>query len=132
MEAAPDAIIEVNQDGQIILLNRVTEQMFGYTREELLYQAVEVLIPQEARGGHHAHRQRYWSHPATRPMGSGLKLEGQRKDGTRFPVEISLSPVASADGFRVSAIIRDVSERKLAEEQLRAVQAAYTEELSVK
>jgi PAS domain S-box-containing protein len=132
LEAAPDAIIEVNREGQIILLNRVTEQMFGYTREELLQQPIEILLPQELRGGHIAHRQRYWSHPATRSMGSGLKLEGQRKNGTRFPVEISLSPVASADGFRVTAIIRDVSERKLAEEQLRAVQAAYTQELAMK
>lgn len=132
LEAAPDAIIEVNREGQIILLNRVTEQMFGYTRGELLHQPVEILIPQETRGRHLAHRQRYWSHPETRPMGSGLKLEGQRKDGTRFPVEISLSPVASVDGFRVTAIIRDVTERKLAEEQLRAVQAAYTEELALK
>ena len=132
LEAAPDAIIEVDQEGRIALLNRVTEQLFGYGREELLGQSVEVLIPEGSRAGHHAHRRAYWAHPATRPMGTGLTLEGQRKDGSRFPVEISLSPVQFEEGFRVSAIIRDVSERVLAEEQLRAVQAAYTDELAAK
>ncbi len=132
LEAAPDAIIEVDREGRIVLLNRVTEQLFRYSREELLHQPVEVLIPMESRGRHLENRRQYWAHPGTRPMGTGLKLEGQRKDGTRFPVEISLSPVASEDGFRVTAIIRDVSERKLAEEKLRAVQAAYTEELAAK
>jgi PAS domain S-box-containing protein len=132
LEAAPDAIIEVDQDGTIVLLNKVTEQLFGYTREELLNQPVEVLIPQEVRAGHHLHRARYWGRPTTRPMGTGLKLEGQRKDGSKFPVEISLSPVKFEDGFRVSAIIRDVSERKRTEEQLLRVQAAYTEELTAK
>lgn len=132
LEAAPDAIIEVDSGGRIVLLNRVTEQLFGYYREELLGAPVEILIPSEARSGHRQHRRNYWERPATRPMGTGLRLEGQRKDGSRFPVEISLSPVKFDGGFRVSAIIRDVSERKLAEEQLRAVQAAYTEELASK
>jgi len=132
LEAAPDAIIEVDQEGRIVLLNKVTEQLFGYSREELLNQPVEILIPSEVRAGHHAHRQRYWSQPTTRPMGTGLKLEGERKDGSKFPVEISLSPVKSEDGFRVSAVIRDVSERKRVEEQLRIIQAAFTEELSAK
>lgn len=132
LEAAPDAIIEVDQDGRIVLLNKVTEQLFGYSREELLGQTVEVLIPERARAGHHAHRNRYWNQPSTRPMGSGLKLEGQRKDGSKFPVEISLSPVQFEEGFRVSAIIRDVTERRLAEEALRAVQVAHTAELSAK
>lgn len=132
LEAAPDAIIEVDREGRIVLLNKVTEQLFGYEREELLGQPVEMLIPQEARTGHHAHRKGYWASPSTRPMGTGLKLEGQRKDGSRFPVEISLSPVQFEEGFRVSAIIRDVSERRLAEEQLRAIQAAYTGDLAAK
>lgn len=132
LEAAPDAIIEIDREGRIVLLNKVTEQLFGYPREALLGQLVEVLLPEEARSSHHAHRQQYWDRPATRPMGSGLKLEGRREDGTRFPVEISLSPVQFEEGFRVSAIIRDVSERQLAEERLRSVQAAYTEELAKK
>jgi signal transduction histidine kinase len=93
---------------------------------------VEVLIPQNVRAGHHKHRDEYWARPTTRPMGTGLKLEGQRKNGSRFPVEISLSPVQFEEGFHVSAIIRDVSERRLAEEQLRVIQAAYTEELAAK
>lgn len=132
LEAAPDAIIEVDHEGRIVLLNKVTEQLFGYSRAELSGQLVELLIPEGARSGHHAHRTQYWSQPSTRPMGSGLRLEGQRKDGSTFPVEISLSPVQFEDGFRVSAIIRDVSERRRAEEELRSVQAAHTEELSAK
>jgi PAS domain S-box-containing protein len=132
LEAAPDAIIEVDRDGRIVLLNRVTERLFGYEREELLGQMVEVLIPASVRAGHHKHRQAYWAHPSARPMGTGLKLEGQRKDGSRFPVEISLSPVQFQEGFRVSAFIRDVSERRLAEEKISAIQAAYTEELAAK
>lgn len=132
LEAAPDAIIEVDQEGRIILLNKVTEQLFGYDREELLLQSVEILIPENLRAGHHRHRQAYCAHPSTRPMGTGLKLEGQRKDGSRFPVEISLSPVQFEEGFRVSAIIRDISERRIAEEQLKAIHTTFTEELAAK
>src|SRR5262245_20364859 len=115
LEAAPDAIMQVDQDGRIILLNRVTENMFGYSREELLGQPVEVLIPEELRGTHVMHRAHYRKHPMTRAMGSGLSLEGQRKDGSRFPVEISLSPVSSTEGFYITAIIRDITERKTAQ-----------------
>jgi PAS domain S-box-containing protein len=132
LEAAPDAIIEIDREGKIVLLNKVTEHMFGYTREQLLGQPVEVLIPEEFHKAHANHRARYWGHPSTRPMGTGLQLEGRRKNGTLLPVEISLSPVKFEEGFRVSAIIRDVTERRLAEEQLRAVQARYTQELSAK
>jgi PAS domain S-box-containing protein len=132
LEAAPDAIIEIEREGQIVLLNKAAEQLFGYTREELLGKPLETLIPSDAQAAHRAHRNKYWASPTTRPMGTGLKLEGQRKDGSRVPVEISLSPVQFEEGFRVSAIIRDVSERRLAEEQLRSVQAAYTEELAAK
>ena len=132
LEAAPDAIIEVDREGRIVLLNKATEQLFGYQREELLGQPVEVLIPENVRAGHSKHRNEYWERPTTRPMGTGLKLEGQRKNGSRFPVEISLSPVQFEEGFRVSAIIRDVSERRRAEEQLRTIQETYTEELAAK
>ena len=132
LEAAPDAIIEVDREGRIVLLNKATEQLFGYQREELLGQPVEVLIPENVRAGHSKHRNEYWKRPTTRPMGTGLKLEGQRKNGSRFPVEISLSPVQFEEGFRVSAIIRDVSERRRAEEQLRTIQETYTEELAAK
>lgn len=132
LEAAPDAIIEVDREGRIILLNRVTESMFGYAREELLGQTVEVLIPEELRAAHPRHRARYWDQPLTRPMGSGLKLQAQHKNGVRFPVEISLSPVDSEDGFRVTAIIRDISERKRAEDRLQAAQEKYTLELELR
>jgi PAS domain S-box-containing protein len=132
LEAAPDAIIEVDPAGKIVLLNGATEQLFGYTRAELINQSVEILVPNEVRADHHQHRIEYWQNPTTRPMGTGLQLEGQRKDGSKFPVEIRLSPVKHGDQFRVSAIIRDVTERKLAEEQLRAIEAAYTEELAAK
>jgi PAS domain S-box-containing protein len=130
LEAAPDAIIEVDREGRIMLLNVVTEKLFGYTREELLERPLEVLIPKELRDKHVGHRAAYWNHPGTRPMGSGLKLQGQRKDGSRFPVEISLSPVKSEDGFRVTAIIRDISEREQVEERLRTIQASYTRQLA--
>ena len=106
----------------IQLVNRVGEKIFGYDREDLLGQPVELLIPEELRAKHVHHRSQYWNHPHTRPMGTGLALEGRRKDGSRFPVEISLSPVESGDAFYVTAVIRDVTERKRVEEQLRAVQ----------
>lgn len=130
LDAAPDGILEVDADGRIILVNGAAEQLFGYTREELLGQPVEVLIPEALRKGHHEHRRQYAHHPARRPMGSGLRLHGQRKDGSRFPVEISLSPVYCEDQFCVAAIIRDVSERQQSEERLRAIERAYTEELA--
>jgi PAS domain S-box-containing protein len=124
LEAAPDAILEVDQSGTIVLLNRVTEKLFGYSREELLGRPIEMLVPEASRPRHHHHRANYHAHPSTRPMGSGLSLEGLRKDGTRFPVEISLSPTKADDGLRVTAVVRDVSDRKRAEE---ALAATYTE-----
>jgi len=130
LEAAPDAIIEVDRDGRIVLLNRVTEKMFGYPREQLLGQPVELLIPEDLRTIHHSHRGQYWSKPQTRTMGSGLSLFAKRKDGTRFPVEIGLSPVKSEDGFRVTAIIRDISERKQSDDRIHAIQEKYTRELA--
>ncbi len=129
LEAAPDAIIEVDREGRILLLNLATERQFGYKREELLGQPVEILVPDAVRAGHTQHRADYWNHPVTRPMGSGLALEGRRKDGSNFPVEISLSPVQSEDGFRVTAIIRDITDRRQAEAQIREMQQTYTREL---
>jgi PAS domain S-box-containing protein len=130
LEAAPDAIIEIDQEGFIVLLNRVTEKMFGYPRHDLLGKPVEILIPEAQHAAHVQHRAHYWKHPQTRAMGSGLSLEGQRRDGTRFPVEISLSPVDSDDGFRVTAVIRDTTERKMAEDRIHAIQEKYTRALS--
>lgn len=129
LEAAPDAIMQVDGAGRILLMNRVTEEMFGYTRDELLGERIEILVPAARRGAHEHHRAGYAKHPATRPMGAKLPLEGMRKDGSSFPVEISLSPVGEGNGFRVTAIIRDVTERKQAEEHLRSVRENYTKEL---
>jgi PAS domain S-box-containing protein len=129
LEAAPDAIIKVDREGRIMLLNLATEKSFGYKRDELLGQSVEMLVPEAVRGGHAQHRANYWDRPVTRPMGSGLTLQGRRKDGTTFPVEISLSPVESENGLRVIAIIRDISDRQQSETQMREMQQAYTQEL---
>jgi PAS domain S-box-containing protein len=132
LEAAPDSIIEVDGKGRIVLLNLATEKLFGYARDELLGQPVEVLVPEDFRAVHASHRDHYLQGPVTRPMGTGLTLQGRRKDGSSFPVEISLSPVKSEGGVRVTAIIRDISERKRAEEQLSAMQEAYTRELELR
>jgi PAS domain S-box-containing protein len=129
LEAAPDAIIEVDREGRILLLNLVTEKLFGYKREELLGQTVDILVPDALRAGHAQHRAHYWDHPVIRPMGSGLALHGRRKDGSSLPVEISLSPVTSEDGFRVMAVIRDISERRQTEDRLREMQQTYAREL---
>jgi len=119
LEAAPDAILEVDQQGRIVLMNAATEAMFGYQRDELLGQPVERLIPESARARHSAHREAYRAMPLTRPMGSGMVLRALRRDGSEFPVEISLSPVRSDGAFRVTAIIRDVTEKQKAEAALR-------------
>jgi PAS domain S-box-containing protein len=129
LEAAPDAIIGVDREGRILLLNLVTEKLFGYKREELLGQTVDILVPDALRAGHAQHRAHYWEHPVIRPMGSGLALHGRRKDGSSLPVEISLSPVTSEDGFRVMAVIRDISERRQTEDRLREMQQTYAREL---
>ena len=130
LEAAPDAIMQVDAEGRIILLNRVAEDMFGYSRDELLGQPVEALIPLELHSRHKEHRSHYREHPMTRTMGSGLALEAIRKDGSRFPVEISLSPSESVEGFRVTAIIRDTTERRHAEDRLRKIREEYTQRLA--
>ncbi len=130
LDAAPDSIIEVDSEGRIVLSNVATERMFGYKRGELLGLSLESLIPEGMRARHILHRSRYWTHPQTRPMGSGLQLQALRRDGTEFPVEISLSPVKAEEGFRVTAIIRDVTERKRAEEQIRSMHQRFTHELT--
>ncbi len=132
LEAAPDAIIEVDREGRIVLLNLVAEKIFGYSREELLGQSMDILLPGELRAAHAGHRAHFWANPITRPMGMGLVLHGRRKDGSSFPIEISLSPVKSDEGFRVTAIIRDVTDRKQAEDRLRALREEYTRELEIR
>ncbi|MGA2348738.1 MAG: PAS domain S-box protein, partial [Candidatus Sulfotelmatobacter sp.] len=112
LEAIPDAVAAVNQQGVIIQVNSQTETLFGYTREELIGQRVEMLVPDGQRPQHHLHREHFHQHPKIRRMGSGLDLCGRRRDGSEFPVEISLSPVATGDGTIVLSVIRDISDRK--------------------
>ncbi len=111
LEAAPDPVIIVDR-GHIVLANREAEKKFGYSREELLGHSIELLIPERYRGKHVGQRESYEHDPRTRPMGSGLELFARRKDGSEFPVEISLSPSASDGRPVVISIIRDVTERK--------------------
>ena len=128
-DSAPDGILEVDSEGRIVLLNRTAAELFGYTREELMGQTVEVLVPQVLRGAHRQHRTQYSKQPATRPMGTGLRLEGRRKDRSTFPVEISLSPTKSEGGLGVTAIIRDITERLNMEDRLRAMEEKYVRAL---
>ncbi|GFH36782.1 ATP-binding SpoIIE family protein phosphatase [Streptomyces pacificus] len=121
LEAAPDAMVIVDDGGTIRLVNAQTEALFGYRREELLGHPVEILVPGRFRDHHSAHRDGYTHNGQVRPMGAGLELHGLRKDGTEFPVEISLSPLETTDGLLVSAAVRDVSERKAAEERFQAL-----------
>lgn len=132
LHAAPDAILEVNPEGRITLLNEAVERMFGYSRAELLGLNVESLVPASMRGGHAQHRASYANRPNTRPMGTGLELQGQRKDGSLFPVEISLSPNWIEGSLHVIASVRDITERKAVEDRLRALREQYTAELTVK
>jgi PAS domain S-box-containing protein len=119
LEAAPDAILEVDAEGRITLANVAAETMFGYTRPELVGQSIEILVPQNKRSVHARDRAGYAENPKVRPMGPGLELEAQRKDGTLLPVEISLSPNHSGESSNVIAIVRDVSQRHYMELMLR-------------
>ena len=119
MESSPDAMVIVDQGGRIVLANSQTEKMFGYTKAELLGEPVEMLMPERFRIRHAEHRLGYAVYPHARPMGIGMELLGQRKDGTPFPVEISLSPLEGESSKYYASAIRDVTERKKAEERLR-------------
>ncbi len=119
LEAIPDAIVAVNQEGIVLQVNSQTESMFGYKREELIGQRIEMLVPDRQREQHRHHRNHFTEQPKTRRMGAGLDLRARRRDGSEFPVEISLSPVTTDNGIVVLSAIRDVSDRKRIEEELR-------------
>ena len=119
LEAVPDAIVAVEGDGTIVQINSQTEELFGYQREQLLGQKIEVLVPERYRPGHHTHREGFAQAPKIRRMGAGLDLYGRRADGSVFPVEIMLSPVTLGSGTLVLSAIRDISDRKKIEQDLR-------------
>jgi PAS domain S-box-containing protein len=120
LEAAPDAMVIVDQRGRIALVNSETERLFGYSRAELLGRPVELLVPAVLRDVHSSHREKFIGDPHRRMMGIGLQLAGRRRDGTQFPVEISLSPVHTADGMLVTAAVRDITSRIHVENALKS------------
>jgi two-component system cell cycle sensor histidine kinase/response regulator CckA len=123
LEAAPDAVVVADRDGRIVLLNEQTRVLFGYQRDELLGKKVELLLPARHRRRHVGHRAAYADDPQTRPMGAGLELAARRKDGTEFPVDISLATVDSEDGPLVLAFVREIGEQRIMDRVARELAA---------
>ena len=124
-EASPDAIVVTNAEGRITSINSQVERLFGYGRQELIGQDVEILVPERFRHTHPSHRGAYNAHASVRPMGAGLELFGRRKDGSEFPVDIMLSPMETPEGRVVISVIRDISERRRAQEDVRRSEAQF-------
>ena len=125
LESAPDAVVLIDADGRIVLVNDQTERFFGYAREELLGQRVEILLPERLREAHASHRASYLAEPTTRPMGVGLELTGWHKNGSEIPLEVSLASLETEAGRLVMAFIRDVSERVEAQRAVRDAETRF-------
>ena len=123
LESAPDGMVIVSAEGKIVVVNAQAEILFGYSRHELVGQPVEIPIPSRHDSLYVKHRAAYVAQPRVRPMGTGLGLLGKRKNGTELPVEISLSPVQTARGLFVISAIRDITDRRHAEEQIKKLNA---------
>ena len=121
LESTPDAIVIINNTGRIVLINGQAEAVFGYSRADLLGKSIEVLLPPRYRGGHLGHRSNYFVQPRTRAMGAGFELYGLRKSGEEFPVEISLSPLETEEGTLAMSAIRDITDRKRAEQKFKGL-----------
>ncbi|HTV58350.1 MAG TPA: sigma 54-interacting transcriptional regulator [Verrucomicrobiae bacterium] len=124
-EQSPDAVIVADESGRIIQMNEQVRESFGYSPEELLQQPVEILIPRRFQEAHPAHRRRYTEHPHRRSMGAGLDLFARRKDGSEFPADIMLSPVATSEGRYILAVIRDITEQRLLQKSLHDIEARF-------
>src|SRR4051794_20565377 len=119
LEAAPDAIVVIDGSGNIVIVNQLAERLFGYARQELRGMQIEGLVPERFREQHTGYRRNYFREPRTRPMGEGRELAGRRKNGSEFPVEISLSPLKTEMGTLVIGIVRDTTARKKVEAKFR-------------
>jgi PAS domain S-box-containing protein len=130
-DAAPDAMVVVSREGRILAANARTLTLFGHSAEELIQQPIEVLVPERFRARHVVHRDAYIADPHTRPMGAGLDLHGLRRDGSEFPVEISLSPLETLEGRVTIAAIRDTSDRRRNEAKFRGLLEAAPDAMIV-